>query len=1562
MAGYDPLGLNSGGGNTGSYDPLGLGGSGSSQSESSSSIKDAILGAGHAASSFVGAAPGFIGGLPNAVGDVITGKEKPSVAMEGLMGASEELNPYRWLQRKLGNDPEKMDKLPAAEIVNMIPETIMKAIAMGGQGYGNIAAALGISPDKAKEVDYGIQLAMTAGSAFIGGNKMRPKGLDNQSMESFQRAKGTYPTEEVKPMDTTQLQQHGGLPMDEPIPSQPGTRSSYNLPQSEIDRLTAELNPPTEQRVNGQGELFTGEKAYDPSEIVAGSPRTLTKGGGGREAPIDFSTEVGVVTPETKQGIGLAPVEKLSVGLDGGPALARDAKPRAVPWEPQPDAPKFVPKGQRGSVDPSVFLEGLGKLIGIVPKTMEAAKGFLERGINSAMDRRDIATKATYERKLDELNRFQGDPNQRGAVGDLKPGRDTSDEKALATKAVGGDQQAFKTLFERYEPRLQKTMEKFAKDPDDARELVQRGFFAAFSNIAHFRGDSSFGTWLTRITINRAKDWRREERSRTPSEKNWKPYESDPNKSSWENEWASEKHEKQRLAHTELTDDITETFHGHYDQPDKALEAKQMIQHLNRAMEKLPKEIGEAIRLKEIEGYSYEEIAKAQNANVGTVKSRLNRGRQMLSEYMSKNVSAMRIGKSQHGAVGIPGPLADVGMALRKWLDNRGKKDGHLGGVIREAWKQFDLQESMKPLQEIIGKIPADKLQDIGDTFRVAAKGMTDKTFSILSESKNGAGQLLKWVTDREKMLDMARDTAIEVSVKGDKFLKGMGALARGFEHRVWGEDGALTVWRQMYKDVKSGRAELMEMKEEWISSMLQNREPTFRTAKQKQVYDTIQGQFKKALEAANKAREALGYAPIPYIKNYFPALWMGDYRLAVRNKAGELKGYFAHDNVLEANLLAKRLKKEFPDMEVSDPYHIKRGKYDLDTSAFEEAMRVFGANDPATKALHAAYAEIVGKRGFGGNRGIKKNNILGFMGSEKGLVGVKNAEKAIETYLTKMYNYEANLKKGQLATEIAKLPREVSDKLPNAVSLAQDYLTHARGGELENKLQGIDDFARFVARGMGTGESSIGRNFSGMRSIVGLYWLGNLKFIATQGFQHLNAMAKMVELTGPMDATVSYFDGLKNTIKPDQNALNAVNWAGKKGYLDSVLVELMDAQLGSQNTMSTLVTKAVGITLGKVEQEMVRIPTFLMFEANLRKTVKDPQKRYSVAAELMDHYMVNYRQAAKPMVYNHLGEVMGQNAAPLKQYAHNSFGQFFEYLGKTKDLKSAAPLVTFMGTQALVGGLKGVMVVAEATLLINMLNALMPKLGIDVPQIPTPEEFLLTSGLSDFPIYGLASKITGQDMSSSVSAPNVPGLLSLPVIDFETDAMKNIGTWAIKDMMGEATDVDKMKAALAAFPSMARGTIERIFTPEGQPVANPNAGMQGNWIRSNGEWLVDQIFGGRSIDEAKANAFARAARQDLLYNAQQKKTAISAITDRVMNQQQVDPELMQQYVKEGGDMGGLQNAIKKEVIQRNMTYLESKQIGKPTANKGREMSLIQEKIDMSPKPNRGYDPLGLHQ
>tara|TARA_B100000989_G_C19525862_1_gene466845 strand:- start:2589 stop:3185 length:597 start_codon:yes stop_codon:yes gene_type:complete len=170
-----------------------------------------------------------------------------------------------------------------------------------------------------------------------------------------------------------------------------------------------------------------------------------------------------------------------------------------------------------------------------------------------------------------------------------------------------GDKKAFDKLVIKYQQRIIQLVSRYVRDASDAQDVAQEAFIKAYKALPGFRGESAFYTWLYRIAVNTAKNYL-VSRSRRSSD-----YEVEV--SDAENfEEAFKLKETDTPEHLALSDEIRKT--------------------IQQAIESLPEELKSAIKYRELEGMSYEQIAKKMDCPVGTVRSRIFRAREAVDKIL----------------------------------------------------------------------------------------------------------------------------------------------------------------------------------------------------------------------------------------------------------------------------------------------------------------------------------------------------------------------------------------------------------------------------------------------------------------------------------------------------------------------------------------------------------------------------------------------------------------------------------------------------------------------------------------------------------------------------------------------------------------------------------------------------------------------------------------------------------------------------------------------------------------------------------------------------------------
>jgi len=172
-------------------------------------------------------------------------------------------------------------------------------------------------------------------------------------------------------------------------------------------------------------------------------------------------------------------------------------------------------------------------------------------------------------------------------------------EEELIRRCKEHDRSAQKMLFEKYANKMMAVCMRYCKNQEDAKDLLQDGYYKVFTSIKSFKGNSKIDTWMTRIFINIALNKQRLGRNK------YNHYEFDTN------------FEKAEMSEEE---------------PNEEIDAKIVINALNE----LPDIYKVVLNLYAIDGLSHKDIAKQLGISEGSSKSRLSRGRSLLNAKLKR--------------------------------------------------------------------------------------------------------------------------------------------------------------------------------------------------------------------------------------------------------------------------------------------------------------------------------------------------------------------------------------------------------------------------------------------------------------------------------------------------------------------------------------------------------------------------------------------------------------------------------------------------------------------------------------------------------------------------------------------------------------------------------------------------------------------------------------------------------------------------------------------------------------------------------------------------------------
>ena len=201
-----------------------------------------------------------------------------------------------------------------------------------------------------------------------------------------------------------------------------------------------------------------------------------------------------------------------------------------------------------------------------------------------------------------------------------------TDDLTLVQRVRSGDQRAYKTLVERYQRKVFSVALGMLKDREEARDVAQEAFVKVYRYLDHFKGDASFYTWLYRITVNICIDVMRRR--------------------------GSGRSENVEFDET-IQHDVSEANLGALGtrlgtNPQKSALRKELAEKIQAALEQVPEKHRAILLLREIEGMSYEDLARTLEIPKGTVMSRLFHARlkvqKVLNEYLELDEAKSGVG------------------------------------------------------------------------------------------------------------------------------------------------------------------------------------------------------------------------------------------------------------------------------------------------------------------------------------------------------------------------------------------------------------------------------------------------------------------------------------------------------------------------------------------------------------------------------------------------------------------------------------------------------------------------------------------------------------------------------------------------------------------------------------------------------------------------------------------------------------------------------------------------------------------------------------------------------
>ncbi len=209
-----------------------------------------------------------------------------------------------------------------------------------------------------------------------------------------------------------------------------------------------------------------------------------------------------------------------------------------------------------------------------------------------------------------------------------------TEESALLAELRAGSEDAFNWLITHYHQPIYSLLARSLRDCDAAADLTQEVFIKVFRGIRSFHGESSLRTWIYRIALREASNQRR-----------------------W---WARHRQQEisldQQMGEAECGYKLRDSLVDPEVSPLDVMMQAEVRNRVEAALGRVPEPFRTTVLLREVEGFGYEEIAAVLGVNLGTIKSRLVRGRALLKTELMAPVASMPMEPDSGGECLYPAP------------------------------------------------------------------------------------------------------------------------------------------------------------------------------------------------------------------------------------------------------------------------------------------------------------------------------------------------------------------------------------------------------------------------------------------------------------------------------------------------------------------------------------------------------------------------------------------------------------------------------------------------------------------------------------------------------------------------------------------------------------------------------------------------------------------------------------------------------------------------------------------------------------------------------------------
>ena len=720
---------------------------------------------------------------------------------------------------------------------------------------------------------------------------------------------------------------------------------------------------------------------------------------------------------------------------------------------------------------------------------------------------------------------------------------------------------------------------------------------------------------------------------------------------------------------------------------------------------------------------------------------------------------------------------------------------------------------------------------------------------------------------------------------------------------------------------------------------------------------------------------------------NYFPQIYMGDFKVFVNDGKGNLLGVYGAPTIKQANKIAAEISKKSNDLVINVRSKTLSEVKDYSAEMFQDVMALANRsklNKKSLEALDAAVVQMRQQKGFNirkiQRRGKITKGYLGTYGSPKRRI--EDFVKAVTVYTNGAIQTSLRMKLAKEFTDFYNTPlgknvgsigkRTLRDLYPTDFHFADTFKKNATGLPINVMVEKM--------RGSPLGsqvESMTSKWYMKSANLANTWFLLalNPRFLMLQGIQpfqmiphKLAGMTAELRGSSMIDATAHAYHsmavGTMKTFKPEPFNIALNKSAVRQGVItEAMLKEYLGESYYAKGKINTkgLGKKIFGTFKGTVPagfmERFTRLQAVNVVGEHMLTLGYSRQFVLQQAPYLANKLMVEYHASQRPLIFSMAG-AMSRPFGLFKTYAQNNYAQTLEAIQKAKFERlvigkrklpipipkgQTTQLANFIGSQAIFGGLKGVVGLTGVDAIIKAVNA------ITGSSYGTLSDGLIKMGLPDVFMFGAPSTTLQADMSSSLQAPTTDPteLITAPSIEFAMGAASGIleltkhylnhklGEQLTGEPLLDIVPVPSWKVRDAwkkVTPTSWHGIIEQWYQANDNPYYIKNS--TANFRREEADWWARKYLAMRSLRESKYFTFNYMMQKQIGSDSKTKSDIVKFAVDAYIQFNGDIEQAWQGYLYDAAEKAGFKNpkefhkAIKRGLESTQRDFFEKMEKG----------------------------------